>query len=469
MDRERSAKLIRWAPATLAVVLGAALLVWLAWGPDTRLGLRVPGADSVPGGEGGSSSNAVLAGKLVRSGGTAADLPGEWLGFRGGNRDGISTGKTSLARSWTGGSPRELWSVDVGEGYAGAAVWAGRVYLMDYDRDQKQDALRCLSLGDGKEVWRYSYPVRVKRNHGMSRTVPAVNGKLVVAMGPKCHVVCLDASSGELKWGIDLVRQFGTTIPPWYAGQCPLIDEGKVILAPGGPEALLVAVEGETGRVLWQTPNPDGWKMTHSSVMPMDFDGRRFYVYCANLGVVGVSATNGAIAWQTKDWKISIATVPSPVVLPEGRLFLSGGYNAGSLMLQLGKNGGGLTAKTLFKLDADTFGATQHTPILFGDHIYGIRPDGRLVCLTTEGKVAWASEPTRNFGLGPFLIAQGLIYALSESGELCLVEANPSQCTVLAAAHVLHGREAWGPMSLAGGRLLARDLTRLVCLEVGSP
>ena len=135
---------------------------------------------------------------------------------------------------------------------------------MDYDREHRQDALRCLSLADGQEIWRYAYPVAVKRNHGMSRTVPALTDKIVVAMGPKCHVVCLDTDSGNLRWGMDLVRQFGTTVPPWYAGQCPLIDGDAVILAPAGPQAMLIAVSaagtnGQTGDILWRTPNPRGW------------------------------------------------------------------------------------------------------------------------------------------------------------------------------------------------------------------
>src|SRR5262249_18545280 len=161
-----------------------------------------------------------------------------------------------------------------------------------------------------------------KRNHGMSRTVPAVSEQVVVAMGPKCHVVCLDAVSGELRWGIDLVRQYRATVPPWYAGQCPLIDSNAVILAPAGPNALLLAVEADTGKVLWQTTNLHGWKMTHSSVMPMEVDGERIYVYCANNGVVGVSAEDGTLLWETTAWKISIATVPSPLILPNGRIFL---------------------------------------------------------------------------------------------------------------------------------------------------
>ena len=47
----------------------------------------------------------------------------------------------------------QLWSVELGEGYAGPAVWAGRVYVLDYDRLASADALRCLSLADGK-IWR---------------------------------------------------------------------------------------------------------------------------------------------------------------------------------------------------------------------------------------------------------------------------------------------------------------------------
>src|SRR6185369_826830 len=114
-----------------------------------------------------------------------------------------------IARSWGAGEPRELWGIDLGEGYAGAAVLKGRVYVMDYDQQHRQDVLRSLSLADGQEIWRFSYPVSVKRNHGMSRTTPALTDNLLVAIGPKCHVVCLDPESGQLRWGLDLVRQYG--------------------------------------------------------------------------------------------------------------------------------------------------------------------------------------------------------------------------------------------------------------------
>lgn len=237
------------------------------------------------------------------------------------------------------------------------------------------------------------------------------------------------------------------------------------IIAPGGKNALLMAVDIETGKVLWQTPNLRGWKMTHASVVPATVAGQRMYVYCADKGVVGVSASDGKLLWETNDWKISIATVPSPLLVGDGRIFFSGGYDVGSLMLEVKKEGDKFVTQTLFRLPPEIFGATQHTPILYENHIYGVRPDGKFVCLTLEGKVLWASDGPQ-FGLGPFMLAGDCFLAMNDTGLLRLIAATPEKYSLFAQAQVLKGRESWGTLAMAGGRLLARDFTRLVCLDV---
>lgn len=462
MDRARWIQLI---PVAVGLAGALTLVMWVRHQPRQALPLRVPGTDRSPGESAQAEGNPVLRGVRTAGPGTASSLSGSWPQFRGPARDGQSHETTKLLREWGPGGPRTLWSVDVGEGYAGPAVDAGRVFLMDYDREKQQDALRCLSLDDGREIWRFAYPVAVKRNHGMSRTVPTVASNLVVAIGPKCHVVCVDAATGELRWGLDLARDYGTTVPPWYAGQCPLVESNRVILAPAGPAALLLAVDLATGKEVWKTPNPQGWKMTHSSIVAMDVAGQRTYVYCGSGGVAGAAADDGRLLWDTKEWKISIATVPSPVVLDGDRLFLSGGYNAGSAMLQVTTAGSNWNAKTLFRLKPEAFGATQHTPVLHQGFLYGIHANGPFVCLDLNGKTRWSSDKL-GFGLGPFLIADNLAFAVDDTGRMSLMEAVPDGFKLLSQAEVLKGHDAWAPLALAGGRLLARDLTRMVCLEV---
>jgi outer membrane protein assembly factor BamB len=453
----------RAAPTAIALVAVAALGLWVR---------SYFGAYGVTEREiGATQSRATVArvatgsGTFVRSGAAVANLPGMWPGFRGPNGDGVCPDPTPLARSWPATGPARLWTVALGEGYAAPAVRAGRVYVLDYDQAAQSDTLRCLSLADGGEVWRRSYPVIVKRNHGMSRTIPAVTDRYVVTMGPKCNVMCCDAITGDLKWRADLVADYDATVPEWYAGQCPLIDGNRCILAPGG-SALMIAVDLATGKVAWRTPNPHNWLMTHSSIVPVTWQGRRMYVYCASGGVAGVSAKDGAILWETPDWTINTATVPSPVSVGDGRIFLTGGYGAGSMMLQLDDAGGKVGIRTLWRIPSSVFGSEQQTPVLYKDYLYGVRSGGEMVCLDLQGKQRWASGNLRRFALGPYAIADGTIYAMNDTGTLRMIEASPATYHELAEARVLEGPDAWGPLAFAWGRLLARDLTRMVCLDV---
>ena len=141
--------LAKFLPATLAcVAVGLLAYVWLGGLPDGWVSLRIPFLDGDGAGDTSGPSPLEKA-TLTMSGGTAADLPGAWPGFRGPNRDAISPEDTPLADVWAPGEPKAVWSVDTGEGHAGAAVLNGRVYLIDYDRAAKADVLRCLSLADG--------------------------------------------------------------------------------------------------------------------------------------------------------------------------------------------------------------------------------------------------------------------------------------------------------------------------------
>jgi outer membrane protein assembly factor BamB len=452
-------------PTALAFFLSGAVCFWLYEYHSFKVAPRIAGQDGRPQIAQSDGQVKIIEGQLEQFDGEPSELTGQWSGFRGVDHNAVIASDTPLARQWPPEGVPKLWEVVLGQGYAAPAVYDGRVYLIDYDMDNQRDAIRCFSLDDGKEIWRYSYPVKIKRNHGMSRTVPAVNEKYIVTIGPKCHVTCLDRVTGEFKWMIDLVAEYGTTEPLWYAGQCPLIVHGKAILAPAGPDVLMMAVDCETGEVVWKTPNPGGWKMTHCSIIPMRLGSEDFYVYPGSRGVAGVSAQDGSILWKTDAWYLRV-NVPTPVDCGGGKIFLCAGYNKGSMMLQLENKDHKIIPNVLFELPPETFGSDQQTPIHYKGHIYGVRPDKQLVCMDTAGTIIWTSGSENTYGLGPYIIANELIYILDDDGVLSLIEATPNRFNQLAQTKVLEGHESWGPPALVAGRLLARDLTTMVCLDV---
>ena len=180
---------------------------WIIAAPSYPAVNRVPGMDKRPPVR--PASDSVIIGENFDSlGQIDRILPGSWPHFRGPSFDNINGDPTPLAEKWDTSGPRVIWRTTLGEGYSGPAVLNGRVYLLDYNEKRKADMLRCFSLFSGKELWRRWYRLEMKRNHGYSRTIPSVTEKYVVTIGPRSHVMCVDAATGKLLWKHDLEKEF---------------------------------------------------------------------------------------------------------------------------------------------------------------------------------------------------------------------------------------------------------------------
>jgi len=398
----------------------------------------------------------------------------DWPQFRGVSRDNMAT-ESGIYRSWPTGGPKVLWTTSVAEGYAGAAIKEGRIYLNDYDTAKKEHVVRAISLADGKDLWRWSYPVEIRPSHGITRTVPAVGRTLVFSLDPKCRFHALDAKTGKLVWQKNLVQEYKATIPGWYAGQNPLLDGDLVLLATGG-DALVVAFDQATGKEVWRAPNPGKDVMSHASLMPAVIGGVKQYLYLTMNKVVGVAAADGQLLWSIP-FAGRMAACPSPVSIGDGRIFITSGYEAGSMMIQVQKGASGFTAQKLYDLTSMQFNSEVHTPVLYQHHLFAVssKTRGRFTCLGLDGKPVWQSpvvsgDPaaTRTFDLGAFLFADGMFFVLDgKTGMLRLLDANTKQYKELASAQVLSGEDVWGPMALSNGKLVIRDMSQMVCLQVG--
>ena len=147
---------------------------WLLHDPVKGFTEFHPGLDNRPDVEATGGDPLHIGEYFEQFNGVPSLILGQWPRFRGTGINNISPEKTELADNWESAGPPVLWSVDLGEGHSGAVIKDGRVYLLDYDEELRRDQLRCFSFDDGREIWRRGYDIHVKRNHGMSRTVPAV-------------------------------------------------------------------------------------------------------------------------------------------------------------------------------------------------------------------------------------------------------------------------------------------------------
>ncbi len=450
---------------------------WLAHDPVQKFTTSLPGADNRPARPDSLSEDVRIGEYFFAAGGILTEGTETWPRFRGSDFDNISKSKIELIDNFGSKVPEILWTVELGEGHAGAAIYKGAVYVLDYDELKRSDILRCINLADGREVWQRGYRVTIKRNHGMSRTVPAVTEKYIVTIGPRAHVMCLDRLTGNVKWGLDVEKEYKTEIPFWYTGQCALIENDRAIVATGG-KSLMVAIDCETGEKVWEVPNAKGWKMSHSSIMPMEFGGRRMLVYSAVGGICGVAADGpdaGTVLWSSTAWNKSVVA-PSPLCMPDGKIFLTAGYGAGSMILQLEQSGGKFTVKMIDQyLPSEGLACEQQTPLYFKGYLIGIQPKdaaslrNQMICVNPSNcrVPVWTSGSEVRFGLGPYIIADNKMYILNDDGVLTIARPDIKKYIQIDQIKLFDGQDAWAPIAVADGVMVLRDSKRMMALRMG--
>ncbi len=490
MNRQRIPLIIG---AVVLIAAGASFAVWLAQEPPFEFSQRLAPKFEITRED--RSATATETGTTKGPGTAPEGYNGIWNMYRGPDLDKISKEEVPLADSWDSAGPEILWKKDLGEGYAMPAVYKGKCYIVDYDKEREGDWIRCFSLESGEDIWRHYYPIKIRPNHGVSRPTPAVSDKYVVALTANLFVSCFDAETGERLWRIDLFGKYGSVNPKWYTSQSPILDGETTIIAPAGT-TFMMAINCADGEILWETPEfekPELWEMTYTSITPIEFAGKKMYVYEASHGVAGIDAENGDVLWKHEGWVVDTANAPSPIYMGEGKIFLTGGYRAGSRMIQLEPaDDGTFNVRKLYDVPFRVFGSYQMTPILYKGKILGITDvgprNGQLLCFDPagEGSILWASGSEARFGWGPYTIADGKIYLMNDHGELRMARASTTGYEELGRAEfmmpvetssgkpILNHRdqpfkappETWGPLTIVDGYLLCRDMYRLFCLDI---
>jgi outer membrane protein assembly factor BamB len=416
----------------------------------------------------------------------------DWPQYLGPNRNGLSDQK-GILRSWPEQGPEVLWKTDVGIGFGGPVVKDGKVYLLDRD-DKAGDKLRCIDLSSGKELWNFRYEAPGSVMFPGSRSVPALDGNRVYSCGPYGNLYCIDINTHKPIWNKNVWTDWGgEKIPTWAITQCPLVYGDLLILASQTSKAGVVAYEKLTGNVKWVTPpigpvgyvSPEIIKVGRESHIVMISASKGRGESASGGKVVGIDPLNGKILWEYTNWQCGIP-VPDAVDAGDGKVLITGGYQAGAAMIKIEKKAdGSYSVKELYK--NPDFGAHTQPPVLVNGYFYAQystneRKDG-LVCMSIDGQVKWKTGRSPLFDKGGLIVADGLLLATDGSTKLYLIEPDPSSFKPVATAELLKeggtgsgtdqaaskvgsSNQNWAPLALADGKLLIRDQNRLMCVKV---
>ena len=405
----------------------------------------------------------------------AAAPAGGWPGWRGPNRDGLST-ETGLLKTWPANGPALAWkATGLGTGFSSVSVADGRVFTMG-DVEGGQDVI-ALSATDGKKLWSSKVGAPWVDQYGGPRGTPTVDGDLVYAIGTEGHLVALEAATGKERWRKHLPTDFGgRMMSMWTWSESPLVDGDRVIVTPGGSGALLVALDKRTGKEIWRTTTLDlGPKgkdgAAYSSIVISNGGGVKQYVQLTGRGLVGVRASDGKLLWNYNKVANDVANIPTPVVKGD-LVFTSTGYQTGAALLKLAAAGGGVTATEVYFLDGKTFQNHHGGMILVGDHIYAGHGHNRGNPIAIElatGKIAWGGAELKNAGTGSAAVAyaDGNLYFRYQNGTMILIEATPAGYAEKGSFAIPNVREpSWPHPVITGGRLYVREQDALLVYDV---
>ena len=428
----------------------------LAWGPKKKVEII---------------ENPVVPGQQI-------DFEGsDWPCFMGPSRNGVSE-ETGLLRQWPEGGPPVLWSVPVGDGYAGPAIVKDKVYLLD--RVGMQEIFRCYDLATGNELWNYTYTINGVFMREGSRTVPAIDGDYAYTCGSLGDLYCFDLNFQKPVWEYHFWNEYGQPGgPPWGISQNPLIYKDLVIVAPQTTKAGVIAFDKRNGKVRWASEPLGDFGYSNPSIVTIDGEEQLAMVAaCGNWqveretvpyqGVVGIDFKTGETLWRYRNWECG---TPIPYVVDAGqnRLFITAGYTNGSALFRVKKIGKQYETEEIYKKMA--FESHIHAPLVYEDHFYAQctgkgRQDG-MTCWSIDGELKWKTGKNPQFDKGGMLLVDGMIITIDgKDGKLYLLEATPEKFTVLSVAQMLDRSMCWAPLALSRGKLIIRDQKRMKCLIV---
>ncbi|MGH9955663.1 MAG: PQQ-binding-like beta-propeller repeat protein [Pyrinomonadaceae bacterium] len=381
-----------------------------------------------------------------------------WTDFRGPNRDGRYD-ETQVLTTWPAGGLTPLWKQPIGLGYASFVIADGRAFTIEQRRGQ--EVVTAYDVTTGREQWKQGWSALYTDETGDGpRATPTWHDGRIYALGATGELRCLDAKTGAVIWGRNILKENQAQNLSWAMAASPLIVDDKVIVLPGGMgDKSVVAYNKMTGAPVWKSQSDI---QAYVSPMLVTLAGRRQILVVSSNRVFGLAPENGALLWS-HIWDTDMGiNVSQPIVVDQNRFFISSGYGKGAALVELTGSGNSFQSRAVW--NNINMKNKFNSSVLHQGHFYGL-DEGILSCVDVNtGTRKWKGG---RYGYGQVILASGHLIVMSDTGELALVKASPDQYSEIARFSALSGR-TWNYPAIAGGRLLVRNATEMAAYNIAA-
>jgi len=361
-----------------------------------------------------------------------------------------------------------LWENELtGAGLGGIAANESYVIFGDRDLGNLQDVFHCLDAETGLSLWTVEYPAIGELDYGETpRSTPLIHGDHVYLTGAFGDVHCVRLIDGKIVWkknfGLDFLSEAELA---WGFCGSPLIADGKLIVAPGAKEAALVALDPQTGKVLWQT---SGSAPGYGSLIVGEFGGVKQIVGHDLKTLGGWDLATGRRLWTVKPHAEGDFNVPTPLQIGKHLLVMT--ENNGARMFEFAEGG---------KINADPIAENRRvnpdmsSPVQVGNRVFLLKK--LLYCLTlsdnAEENLAelWKTRDASFSEYGALMATDDRLLAIADGGVLLLLDPKAKEPTILSRLQVFEEDvEVYSHPALVGDRLYIRGETGLKCVSLAS-
>lgn len=348
---------------------------------------------------------------------TDEELQRNWPGFRGFDGSGVAgvsnlpTHLDETSVSWKVPSPAP--------GFNSPIVFGTRLYFSGGDATLRE--VFCLDTGTGQLQWRQAVtnvpgsPAEVpeiSEMTGYCAPTMATDGKRVYAWFATGDIAAFGLD-GQALWSRALgtphnMYGHATSLRTWQDHVIVQFDQAE----PEDRLSKLVALDGRTGRTIWEKPRPVG--ASWATPIVIEAAGKSQIITLGLPWVISYAASDGTELWRAEALDGEIT--PSPVFAGD-RVFV---VSPSAKLIALALDGAGEVTQTKVAWSIEEYLPDISSPVSDGELVFTATGSGLLACFDArEGKKLWEHDFEFEVQASP-TIAEGRVYLVGTHGEIAV-------------------------------------------------